>query len=189
MKMLCDICGKNPATIHIQEIVGSEKKVLHICPQCAEKRAMENGSFQEFNLAEVLLQLSSQLGNQLQKDKGIKNPVPAKKIVCKTCGWNSDSFQKTGKMSCPDCYRAFREMLEQTIDTMHRGNCHTGKHPLPAGAPAKKRKKPSVSLLEMNLKHTQKELEEAIAAERYEDAAVLRDKIALMRKELKGLKK
>ncbi|MBR2009908.1 MAG: UvrB/UvrC motif-containing protein, partial [Peptococcaceae bacterium] len=41
--------------------------------------------------------------------------------------------------------------------------------------------------LHMNLKHLQVELEDAISAERYEDAAVLRDKISSLRKELEAL--
>ena len=187
--MLCDICGKNPATIHIQEILGTEKKVIHLCQECAEKRAAEDNGFQEFNLAEVLFQLSSQLGNHLKQEKKgeEKAPVPQKKITCKTCGWNSESFQKTGKLGCPDCYKAFREILEPAIDTVHRGTSHTGKHPLPAGTFGESRQKPSVSLLHMNLKHLQVELEDAISAERYEDAAVLRDKISSLRKELEEL--
>lgn len=185
--MLCSICGKNPATIHIQEITGSEKKILHLCQECAEKRASEDAGFQEFNLAEVLFQLSNQLGNQLKQENNEKEPVPQKKITCKVCGWNSNSFQKTGKLGCPDCYKAFREVLEQTVDTVHRGTSHTGKHPVPAGTSAETRQKPSVSLLHMNLKHLQVELEDAISAERYEDAAVLRDKITSLRKELEEL--
>ena len=39
----------------------------------------------------------------------------------------------------------------------------------------------------MNLKHLQVELEDAISAERYEDAAVLRDKITSLKKELEEL--
>lgn len=187
--MLCSICGKNPATIHIQEIIGSEKKVLHLCQECAEKRAKEDSGFQEFNLAEVLFQLSNQIGNQLRQEKnpGEEPEEPVKQIVCGTCGWNSKSFQKTGKLSCPDCYRAFREVLDQTVDSVHRGTTHTGKHPLPAGAASESRPKPSISLLHMNLKHLQVELEDAISAERYEDAAVLRDKINVLRKELEAL--
>ena len=186
--MLCSICGKNPATIHIQEIIGSEKKVLHLCQECAAKRANEETGFQEFNLAEVLFQLSNQIGNQLrQENKEENEKEPVKQITCRTCGWNSESFQKTGKLSCPDCYHAFREILEKTIDTVHRGSNHTGKHPLPIGSSAENRVKPSVSLLHMNLKHMQVELEDAIAAERYENAAVLRDKISSLRKELEKL--
>lgn len=185
--MLCDICGKNPATIHIQEITGSEKKVIHLCQSCAEKRAKEDSGFQEFNLAEVLYQLSNQIGSQLRKDSDEKEPEPQKNISCGICGWSSDSFQKTGKLGCPECYHAFREILEQTVDSVHRGTTHTGKHPIPAGTARESRQKPSVSLLHMNLKHLQVELEDAIAAERYEDAAVLRDKISSLRKELEEL--
>lgn len=185
--MLCSICGKNPATIHIQEIIGSEKKVIHLCQECAEKRAKEDSGFQEFNLAEVLFQLSNQIGNHLKQDSGEQEAAPQKKITCKTCGWNSESFRKNGKLGCPDCYKAFREVLSQTVDSVHRGTTHTGKHPIPAGTAAETRQKPSVSLLHMNLKHLQVELEDAIAAERYEDAAVLRDKISVLQKELKEL--
>ena len=154
--MLCSICGKNPATIHIQEITGSEKKILHLCQECAEKRASEDAGFQEFNLAEVLFQLSSKLGDHLQRKSSEEEPAEAvRKIECQTCGWTSEAFQKNGKLGCPDCYKA--------------------------------RPKPSVSLLHMNLKHLQVELEDAISAERYEDAAVLRDKISALKQELEEL--
>lgn len=187
--MLCDICGKNPATIHIQEIIGSEKKVLHLCQSCAENRAKEDAGFQEFNLAEVLFQLSNQIGNHLRQDSKTdeKEPEPQKQITCDVCGWDSEAFQKTGKLGCPDCYHAFREVLDQTVDSVHRGTSHTGKHPIPIGTTRESRQKPSVSLLHMNLKHLQVELEDAIAAERYEDAAILRDKISSLRKELEEL--
>ena len=39
----------------------------------------------------------------------------------------------------------------------------------------------------MNLKHLNIELEDAVSAERYEDAAVLRDKINSLKKELEDL--
>ncbi|MBQ9770247.1 MAG: UvrB/UvrC motif-containing protein [Lentisphaeria bacterium] len=186
--MLCSICGKNPATIHIQEITGSEKKILHLCQECAEKRASEDAGFQEFNLAEVLFQLSSKLGDHLQRKSSEEEPAEAvRKIECKTCGWTSEAFQKNGKLGCPDCYKAFREILDQSLDSLHRGTTHTGKHPLPAGTAAEARPKPSVSLLHMNLKHLQVELEDAISAERYEDAAVLRDKISALKQELEEL--
>ena len=187
--MLCSICGKNPATIHIQEITGSEKKVLHLCQECAEKKAKEDSSFKEFNLAEVLFQISNQIGAQLSKDGGTAPTEDMKKIFCQTCGWSSESFQKTGKMGCPDCYLTFREMLDHAIDTMHRGTTHTGKSPIPRGESAESRPKPSISLIHMSLKHLQVELEESVAAERYEDAAVIRDKISDLKKKLEILQK
>ena len=38
--MLCQICKKNPATVHVQEIVNGEKRIMHFCAECAEKKSM-----------------------------------------------------------------------------------------------------------------------------------------------------
>ena len=186
--MLCNMCGKNPATIHIQEIIGSEKKVLHLCQDCAEKKAREDTEFKDFNLAEVLFQISSQIGNHIHKEDSEKPAEEQPKIVCPVCGWDSESFQKTGKLGCPECYLAFREMLGPIADTMHRGTVHTGKHPVPSGGTSGAKPKPSASLAHMSIKHLQSELEEAVSAERYEDAAVLRDRIAELRRELEAMR-
>ena len=35
--MLCDICKKNEAVIHIQEISAAGKKIINLCNECAEK--------------------------------------------------------------------------------------------------------------------------------------------------------
>ncbi len=60
--MICEICNKNPATIHIQEIINGQKKVLHICADCASKKSTENPLLQGFNVAEMLYNLSGQFG-------------------------------------------------------------------------------------------------------------------------------
>ena len=91
--MLCDICKKNPATIHIQEIAGNEKKTLHLCQECAQKKAQEDSSFQAFNLAEVLYNISNQLNPQEVR----KPDTEHSGIFCPTCGWDYASFRKTGR--------------------------------------------------------------------------------------------
>ena len=83
--MVCDICKKNPATIHIQEIAGNEKKNLHLCQECAQKKAQEDSSFQALNLAEVLYNISNQLS------PGNVQPNPDTEhsgIFCPSCGWD-----------------------------------------------------------------------------------------------------
>ena len=187
--MLCNICGKNPATIHIQEIIGSEKKILHLCQECAEKRAQEDGdSLKEFNLADILFQISNQISAQVNEGTEPADFSETGKVVCPSCGWSSEKFQKSGKMGCPDCYQTFHEILDHAIDAMHRGSSHTGKHPVPFGGDPAGRPKPSVSLIHMSIKHLQTELEEAVAAEKYEEAAIIRDKITDLKKELEELR-
>jgi protein-arginine kinase activator protein McsA len=37
--MKCVSCGKEPATVHLTEIVGKEKQEQHLCDDCAESLA------------------------------------------------------------------------------------------------------------------------------------------------------
>lgn len=59
--MLCQICKINLATIHIQEVIGSEKKTLHLCAECAEKKAMDSPILKDFNLPEMIYNLTHNL--------------------------------------------------------------------------------------------------------------------------------
>ena len=36
--MLCDECGKNPASIKMVTVVAGERRELNLCPECAAKR-------------------------------------------------------------------------------------------------------------------------------------------------------
>ena len=58
--MLCQICNKNPATIHVQEIINGEKKVFHLCGECASKKAETEPILQSFNLAEMLYNFTNE---------------------------------------------------------------------------------------------------------------------------------
>jgi len=36
--MLCQICGKNTATLHFTQIVENKMSEYHLCEQCAEEK-------------------------------------------------------------------------------------------------------------------------------------------------------
>ncbi len=59
--MLCQICKINQATIHIQEIIGNEKKTMHLCAECAEKKAMDSPMLKDLNLPEMIYNLTHNL--------------------------------------------------------------------------------------------------------------------------------
>ena len=50
--MLCDICGKKIATVHLTEIINGEVKELHLCEECALKKSQEVQK--QFSLADIL---------------------------------------------------------------------------------------------------------------------------------------
>ena len=38
--MLCQICGKNPASVHFTEIHDNKMSEIHVCERCAEEKGM-----------------------------------------------------------------------------------------------------------------------------------------------------
>ncbi len=173
--MLCMLCKKNTATIHIQEVVNGEKKALHICADCAAKKSKDDPVLQGFNLAEMLYSLSSQIGAPAQ-EAGKPEPAGSQEdasaqLLCQKCGWDSTRFRKTGRLGCADCYKTFSEIVSPALANMHRGVLHTGKIPgLDASADQSRRRALEIMKL-------QKELEDCVRREDFERAAVIRDEI------------
>jgi protein arginine kinase activator len=149
----CDLCGK-PATVHLTQIVNNKVHKVDLCEGCAQAKGVTDPS--GFSLADLLLKASL-------------NPEPAADAVrCEQCGATQADFKKLGRFGCPACYETFKEMIEPMLSNMHKGTVHVGKVP----QRALERK----SLYD-RLTHLQGELDEAIKAERYEDAARFRDEI------------
>jgi len=167
--MICSICKKNPATIHIQEIIGGEKKTLHICAECAAHKSQNDPLFQGFNLAEMLYNLSTQM-EAVSDDQSGDDGQPVVEAVCDSCGWDTTKFRKTGRMGCSECYKVFSEILAPALKNMHRGTLHVGKKP----GSSSNTESAKIMMEIMNL---QKELEELVLREEYEKAAKTRDKI------------
>ncbi len=152
----CDLCSK-PATVHLTQIVNNKIHKVDLCEACAQAKGVTDPS--GFSLADLLLKASL-------------NPEPAGEARCAACGFTSQDFKKTGRFGCPSCFEHFGRILEPMLDTMHKGSSHTGK--IPQRAVARK------SLYE-RLTQLETELDQAIKAERYEDAARYRDEISQVR--------
>ena len=148
----CDLCAK-PATVHLTQIVNSKIHKVDLCEACAQAKGVTDPS--GFSLADLLIKASL-------------NPEPSGDVRCESCGFTSQDFKKTGRLGCPACYQHFRGLLEPMLDTMHKGSEHTGK--VPRRALARRSLYERLSQLETNL-------DQAIKAERFEDAARYRDEI------------
>ena len=149
----CDLCGK-PATVHLTQIVNSKVHKVDLCEGCAQAKGVTDPS--GFSLADLLLKAS------------LNPEQPADVVRCEQCGATQADFKKLGRFGCPACYEAFKGIVEPMLGNMHKGTVHVGKVP----QRALERK----SLYD-RLTHLQGELDEAIKAERYEDAARFRDEI------------
>lgn len=165
--MLCEICKKNEATIHIQEIVGGQKKSMHLCSICAAAKQAGSGlDFGPFNLAGLLYKLSAEAENNTKESS---SRSAEHDLVCPECSWSETQLNASGRLGCEHCYRVFAPLLSEALKNMHRGSSHVGKHPQGKGQ--------ELCSWHRELARLQKLLQNAIAEEDYESAAVLRDQI------------
>lgn len=166
--MLCDICGKNEATVHLTEIVDNNMTKLHLCEECARKKGAEME--EHFGLSDLLAGLA---------DFGTKvAPEKEPKIRCPKCGLTYQDFKKTGRLGCSACYTTFEENLVPLIKRIHGSAKHFGKVPLKVSEAPKAATKKKVDVLE----ELKARLQRAIKLEEFEEAARLRDKIRELEK-------
>jgi len=157
--MLCECCQQNEATIHLKQVVNNQPKELHLCEGCAEESGMNVQNV--MSIPEILFGLGS-LGAGPQE-----NGASSTKR-CPHCHMRDCDFKKTARLGCSHCYEAFADELGPMLAAMHKGTQHKGKIPDAFKATIEK----SSLFSELH-----KQLEEAIRAEKYEEAAFLRDRI------------
>ena len=168
--MLCDICGKNPATVHLTEIIDEQMNELHLCEECAREKsaAME----QQFGLSDLLAGLA-----EFEKPPK-ENEAPAS-IKCPNCGLTYSDFKKIGRLGCGDCYISFKKYLAPLLKRIH-GSCqHVGKSPIKTVKVS--RKKPDLAQ-KPDLTELRQKLAKAIESEAFEEAAKIRDQIKELEK-------
>ena len=100
-------------------------------------------------------------------------PIQPVQQACPSCRTTLQHLKQSSLLSCPDCYRFFREPLLQTLRQLHGAVTHQGRRPTVVPThPGQLR-----SSREDQLKGLKETLERAVADERYEDAARARDQI------------
>lgn len=172
--MQCDICHKNEATVHLTEIIDNQITELHLCEECARQKGAQME--QHFGLADLLAGLSD-LGQQFEVSGKAKAEVK-----CPNCGLTYQDFRRIGRLGCSECYEEFKDSLRVLLKRIHGSTQHLGRVPegtkKAAAAPAQKKSE---------IEKLRSQLQQAIEAEDFEEAARLRDKIrALEAKQAKG---
>ena len=163
--MLCDICKKNVATVHLTQMIEGKTKKVDLCEACSKEKGVDDPT--GFSLADLLLGLGA--AQEMEQASGGSD------LKCPHCGFTQADFKKAGRLGCSECYQVFSEGLEQLLKTMHKGTRHVGKVPAIH--------KQSQDLAD-KLRGLQKKLEKAIADEDFESAATLRDELKVLRSQM-----
>jgi protein arginine kinase activator len=156
--MLCNVCKKREATVHLTQIIEDKMQQIDLCEECSKAKGVTDPT--GFSLADLLLGL----GAAQEIEKGTGGEV----LKCPHCGFTQADFKKAGRLGCSECYTTFAEGLEGLLKSMHKGTKHMGK--VPAGLRQPRDVTDRIRLL-------QKRLEKAITEEDFEQAAALRDEI------------
>lgn len=149
--MLCEKCGKNPATVMYTQILNGQKSSINICSACAGKESIFDnfGSLLSFN------------------------HIGQSAAVCSVCKTSLSEFNRSGRAGCGNCYTAFRQHADAMLRKIHGTSQHqTDNTPVQEEVqkePAEKEK----SKLEI----LKEKMAEAIQTENFEEAAKLRDEI------------
>lgn len=163
--MLCDICGKNTATVHLTEIIDEQMNELHLCEECAREKSAQME--QQFGLSDLLAGMAE--FEKPTKEKELETVS----IKCPNCGLSYADFKKIGRLGCGECYSAFKKYLAPLLRRIHGSAVHYGKSPLKVVKVAKKK---------IDLEDLRANLRKAIEMEAFEEAARLRDQIKELEK-------
>jgi protein arginine kinase activator len=162
--MICDICKKNDATVHLTQIVNGKMMKVELCESCSKEKGVQEAA--GFSLADLLVGLGSA--------EEIKAEEPG--IKCPSCGFSQADFKKTGRLGCAVCWETFEAGMGSLLKAMHKSDRHVGKVPSKAAH--------TIAISEQ-IKELGVELEKAVREERYEDAAQVRDQIRVLESKMK----
>ncbi|MCK4526562.1 UvrB/UvrC motif-containing protein [candidate division WOR-3 bacterium] len=117
------------------------------------------------------------------KKKGIDftlkvSKSPTKNIICPGCGLKFSSFKKNNRLGCSECYNAFHSKLKVIFKQIQPDITNRGKKPI---------KDVRVLSMKKELRELQRNLEDYVNMEKYEEAVQIRNKIEEYQQKLKSI--
>ncbi len=167
--MKCTHCHEKEANTHYKKIVNGKKEEMYLCEDCAKELGiMEEFQFEPFTL-------DSFFGNLLGAGVAGMNSLSGVDR-CTYCGTTFNDIVNSGRVGCAHCYDRFENKLAPSIEKLHGRTKHVGKSVTytEEKAPAEGDTKPEKT---SKLEQLKADLKLAVLEQRFEDAAVLRDKI------------
>lgn len=174
----CELCGEEPATMHLLRVVDGSISHTHLCTSCAEQMAAE----QQDGLALVLAVPSMLRGfgktaSADQQEATGGSTVNHDESFCGVCGTTLTDIKESGMVGCANCYKVFADHLEATIRQEAEPVEHLGKMPLRGSGD---------DSLRHEMMRLERMLRELVQHERFEEAAGVRDRLVELGQRLDG---
>lgn len=170
--MKCQHCNVNEANTHIKRVINGQKEEMYLCSECAnELGVMDDFSFEPFSFDGLFSNLLGAGTRAFNSLVGIDS--------CPSCGCTVSDIINSGRVGCADCYDKFEDKLMPSIEKIHGRTKHIGKNVTYTSAINSSEDEVPKNSVET----LKEELKKAVQEQRFEDAAVLRDRIKGMNKE------
>lgn len=171
----CELCGEEPATMHLLRVVDGKVSHTHLCPRCAEGVAEQTeGLALVLAVPSVLRSLGKSVAEPQPADEP---PAARQERVCGVCGTTLSDLKESGMVGCAECYQVFAELLRAMVKPDPAAVEHMGKIPL---------RGPESDSLRHEMMRLERMLRELVEHERYEEAAGVRDRLAELGERLDG---
>jgi protein arginine kinase activator len=161
--MSCDQCHEREAVIHLTQIVNDQVTTLHLCERCAAEKGVESpGAVAKTPLGSFLAAMG----------KEVEAPAPRTADTCSQCGGSLQDFRESGRLGCPECWRAFEAPLRDLLRRLHGSTHHVGERYADRHDTTPR---PSVEAADLR-----EQLRAAVESENFELAAELRDRLRVL---------
>ena len=159
--MLCEKCGKNTANVYLKQNINGNMAESRLCSSCAGELSLFKNDFE------------SDIFSMLNFNRTLYPAVEKK--VCPMCGLSFADISKSGKAGCGECYETFKNELKPSVIRIHGTANHTGKIPKNRSLQISAKRK----IEELNIK-----LRKMIDEQNFEEAALIRDEINKISREI-----
>ncbi len=176
----CSACKKAVATVHVMDLQeGSVVSSHYLCESCAESKGIVHQKQSTIQFSTEILEnlLGGLKDSPEEKKKGKVSNLADSDTVCPACRMTAAEFKVRGRLGCPRCYEVFRSAILPLLERVHDASTHRGRFP---GRTAREAKVPT------NMAELRRKLNNAIEAERFEEAAQIRDQLRQVEAEKTG---
>src|SRR5688572_21771635 len=122
--MNCELCKKQPATVHVTEIARPAQKSQivqkHMCEACATELELPTAPVV---IAKTPPDIWKLLRQSAQKARAEGS------LACPHCGMSLAEFRSKGRFGCPKDYEVFRGHIEPLLLRVHNAQSHRGRTP------------------------------------------------------------
>ncbi len=163
--MVCDFCHEHEAVIFLEQVSGAgQKRKINMCIECAIQRGISpDPKSIESSIGELFKELAN-ITRRIQQENN---------RMCPVCGRSIGDIRKTGQVGCPECYDIFKDDIRKYM-------IHKGIKGIYAGSmPARLANVRSILNDRLVL---QDKIDDAVAKEEYEKAAMYRDYLRALEK-------